>query len=61
MDNSGRLRRHRQVVECSHTWLNRFRRLGVRYERRTGIFPTFKILNCAPVFLNQIRQFCQTL
>jgi IS5 family transposase len=26
--------RHRWVVERTHSWLNRFRRLKVRYERR---------------------------
>ncbi len=57
VDNSQRLGRHRWVVERTHAWLNRFRRLGVRYERRADIFLAF-ILGCALVCLNQIRQFC---
>ena len=58
VDNSQRLGRHRWVVERTHAWLNRFRRLSVRYERRADIFLAFNILGCALVCLNQIRRFC---
>ncbi len=53
VDNSQRLGRHRWVVERTHAWLNRFRRLSVRYERRADIFLAFNILGCALVCLNQ--------
>jgi len=56
--NSQRLGRHRWVVERTHAWLNRFRRLSVRYERRADIFLAFNILGCALVCLIQIRRFC---
>ncbi len=58
MDNGQRLGRHRWVVERTHAWLNRFRRLSVRYERRADIHLAFSILGCALVCLNQIRRFC---
>ena len=58
VDNSQRLGRHRWVVERTHAWLNRFRRLSVRYERRADIFLAFNILGCALVCLNQIKRFC---
>ncbi len=58
VDNSQRLGRHRWVVERTHAWLNRFRRLSVRYERRADIFLAFNILGCALVCLNQVRRFC---
>ena len=49
---------HRWVVERTHAWLNRLRRLCVRYERRADIFLAFNILGCALVCLKQIRRFC---
>ena len=58
IDSSQRLGRHRWVVERTHAWLNRFRRLLVRYERRADIFLAFTTLGCALVCLNQIRRFC---
>ena len=58
IDSSQRLGRHRRVVERTHAWLNRFRRLLVRYERRADIFLAFTTLGCALVCLNQIRRFC---
>jgi transposase len=37
IDSSERLGRHRWVVERTLTWLARYRRLAVRYERRDDI------------------------
>jgi transposase len=58
VESSERLGRHRWVVERTLAWLNRFRRLTVRYERRAGIHLAFTTLACALVRLNQIRRFC---
>jgi IS5 family transposase len=58
VDSSERLGRHRWVVERTLAWLNRFRRLTVRYERRADIHLAFTTLGCALVCLNQIRRFC---
>lgn len=58
LNNSQRLGRHRWVVERTHAWLNRLRRLSVRYERGADIFLAFNILGCALVCLKQIRRFC---
>ena len=52
------LGRHRWVVERTLAWLNRFRRLAIRYERRADIHEAFVILGCALICLNQIRRFC---
>jgi transposase len=41
IDSSERLGRHRWVVERTLAWLNRFRRLTVRYERRADIHQAF--------------------
>lgn len=46
-DSSERLGRHRWVVERTLAWLNRFRRLTVRYERRADIHHAFLTLGCA--------------
>ena len=58
VESSQRLGRHRWVVERIHAWLNRMRRLAVRYERRPDIYHAFTRLSCALVCLRQIRRFC---
>jgi transposase len=58
IDSSQRLGRHRWIVERTHAWLNRARRLVVRYERRSDIHLAFVTLGCALVCLSQIRRFC---
>ncbi len=47
IDSSERLGRHRWVVERTLAWLNRFRRLTIRYERRVDIHQGFLSLGCA--------------
>nr|WP_244435319.1 IS5 family transposase [Methylobacterium sp. B34] len=58
IDSSERLGRHRWVVERTHAWFNRFRRLPVRYERRADIYEAFTSLAASLITLNQIRRFC---
>ena len=58
MDSSQRLGRHRWVVERTHAWMARLRRLTVRYEEREDIHLAFTPLGCALVCLNQIKRFC---
>ena len=42
-----RLGRYRWVVERTHSWLNRFRRLKIRYERSAEVHLVFLELGCA--------------
>jgi len=58
VDSSQRLSRYRWVVERTHAWMNRFRRLVVRYEERDDIHLAFATLGCALVCLNQTKRFC---
>ena len=58
VDSSERLGRHRWVVERTLAWLNRFRRLAIRYERRADIHEAFTVLGCALICLNQISRSC---
>jgi len=58
IERRDRLGRHRWVVERTLAWLNRFRRLTVRYERRDDIHLAFTILGCALICLNQLHRFC---
>jgi transposase len=48
-------RRYRWVVERTLSWLNRFRRLKVRYERRAEIHEAFLCLGCALVCWKQVQ------
>jgi transposase len=41
IESSERLGRHRWVVERTLAWLDRYRRLAVRYERRADIHEAF--------------------
>jgi transposase len=47
LDSSERLGRYRWVVEHRLSWLNRFRRLKMRYERRADIHQAFLSFGCA--------------
>jgi transposase len=55
IDSNERLGRHRWVVERTVAWLNRFRRLTVRYERRADIHQTFLTLGCALICWNTLQ------
>jgi transposase len=56
IETSARLGRHRWVVERTLAWLNRFRRLAVRYERRADIHQAFLSLGCALICWNYLRE-----
>jgi len=55
IDSSQRLGRHRWVVERTLAWLNRFRRLTVRYERRSDIHQAFLTLGCALICFKALQ------
>ena len=61
VESSEKLGRHRWVVEGSHAWLNRYRRLKIRYERTAEIHLAFLQLGCALICWNFIQQFCWAL
>jgi transposase len=56
IDSSERLGRHRWVVERTLAWLNRSRRLTVRYERRADIHQAFLTLGCALICFNALQK-----
>jgi transposase len=58
IESGEKLGRYRWVVERTFAWLNRFRRLTIRYERRDDIHYAFLKLGCILICLNQLRQFC---
>jgi IS5 family transposase len=56
VESSERLRGYRWVVERTLSWLNRFRRLKVRYERRADIHEAFLTLGCALICWNAVQR-----
>ena len=56
IDPSERLGRHRWVIERTLAWLNRYRRLTVRYERRADIHQAFLTLGCALICFNALQK-----
>jgi transposase len=56
IDSSARLGRHRWVVERTLAWLNRYRRLAVRYERRADIHDAFLTLGCCLICFNALQK-----
>ncbi len=58
IESKTRLGRHRWVVERTFAWLNRFRRLAIRYERRAAIHLAFLSLGCALITMGFVRRFC---
>jgi transposase len=49
------LGRHRWVVERTFAWLNQFRRLRVRYEKRADIHEAFLSLGCTLICWHSLR------
>lgn len=59
VESGTRLGRHRWVIERTMAWLNRFRRLAVRYERRLDIHQAFVSLACALICWRYLQKtFC---
>ena len=58
IESSERLGRHRWVVERTLSWIARFRRLTIRYERRADIHLGFLVLACAPICFRFLQRFC---
>ena len=56
IESSEKLGRHRWVVERGFAWLNRFRRLTIRYERRDDIHKAFTSLACSLICLRALYQ-----
>jgi transposase len=56
IESSGKLGRHRYVVERSLAWLVGYRRLQVRHERRADILLGFVYLACALICLKAANQ-----
>jgi IS5 family transposase len=54
-DSSERLGCYRWVVECTGAWLNNYRRLRIRYERRDDIHQAFLDLGCALICWNVLQ------
>ncbi len=54
IESSERLGRHRWVVERTLAWLNRYRRLRIRYERRADMHLAFLHIGCALICWNFI-------
>jgi len=54
------LGRWRWVVERTFAWLNQFRRLRVRYERRPDIHEDLLSLGCALICWQSLRKGCMT-
>ena len=44
---------HRWVVEVTHSWMNRFRKLLVRYEKLTVTYKALLMLSCAFIALRK--------
>ncbi len=56
IESSERLGRHRWVVERTLAWLNRSRRLTIRYERRADIHQAFLTLGCCLICFNHLQK-----
>ena len=54
------LGRWRWVVERTFSWLNQFRRLRVRYDKRADIHEAFLSLGCALIWWQSLRKTWRT-
>jgi IS5 family transposase len=60
IESTERLGRYRWVVERTLAWLNRSRRLKVRYERRADIHQAFLTIGCALICWRTINNQTKT-
>jgi IS5 family transposase len=58
IESSEKLGRYRWAVERTLSWVNRFRPLKVRYERRDDIHQAFLDLGCALICWRYIQRLC---
>jgi len=58
IESSEKLGRYRWVVERTLSWMNRFRRLKVRYERRDDIHQAFLDLGCVLICWRSVQRLC---
>ena len=58
IDSSARLGRHRWVVERTLAWLDQFRRLTIRYERRLDFHEALLALGCALIRFRSLPGYC---
>jgi transposase len=56
IEPSERLGRHRWKVERTFSWLNRFRRLKIRYERSSETYQAFLLLAASLIALRRIEE-----
>jgi IS5 family transposase len=56
VESSEKLGRHRWVVERTLAWLNRFRRLTIRYERHADLHLALLDLSCALICLRLLQE-----
>jgi transposase len=54
VESSKKLGRHRWVVERTLSWLSKYRRLTIRYERRDDVHEAFLHLSCSLICLNYL-------
>jgi transposase len=57
IESSKRLGRHRWVIERTFSWLNRFRKLRVRYERTAAIYEALTRLGCCLICYRTLAGF----
>ncbi|WP_394064375.1 IS5 family transposase [Xanthobacter autotrophicus] len=58
IDSSEHLGKHRWVVERTFAWINKFRRLTIRYERHADLYRAFLVLAAAIICFRAIDRFC---
>ena len=58
VDKNDRLGKHRWVVERTNAWLNQYRRLKIRWERRADIHLAFLFIACALICIKQLHRLC---
>ena len=56
VEDKAKLGRHRWVVERTLAWLNHFRRLAIRHERREDIHQALLDLGCALICLRRLQE-----
>ena len=58
VESATSLGKHRWVVERTFAWLNRFRRLTIRYERTADLYQAFCTIAATIICFKALKRFC---
>lgn len=58
IEGGSKREKHRWIVEWTFAWINRFRRLTIRYERHADLYRAFFLIAATIICFKAVNRFC---